>query len=494
VSFEPGALIGKRYRLERLIGSGGMGEVFAATDTVLARPVAVKIVDAVDARRAEETRQVFLQEARIAAAIGHPAIVKILDFGMHAELLPFIVMELLEGETLAGLLTRRRSLPRAWVLDVAARVLQGLSAAHASGVIHRDIKPENIFLAQTDTGLSPKILDFGISKTVDHSGRATVTTQHGHVVGTPAYMSPEQARGLKHIDQRTDVYSMGVVLYELLSGDVPFSSENPGDLLMLIMTAPPEPISRRAADLPAALTEVVMRALAKDPEERFDDAAEMLAHLVTAAPVLGAAHGPMDVLTGSHPTVRVSRAEPRHSPIPSEKTRAGRSTLIASISAGAFVLGVLLTAGLIVFANRWSQPKAAEPTYIVVQPAKVGAEAAPSVEPLAPTAPRPAEPREGRASSPALASVAAAFKAQKAGIEDCVNAFPEMVAVVPKLSLRLSLDGRGVVQSVALEPSDLAKSELGQCILRTAQAMHFEGTGSPLAFEVPLTARRGSGP
>jgi serine/threonine protein kinase len=497
VTFEPGALIGKRYRLDRLIGSGGMGEVFAGTDTVLARSVAIKIVDAVDARRAEETRVVFLQEARIAAAIAHPAIVRILDFGVHGELLPFIVMELLEGETLADLLTRRRSLPRAWVLDVAARVLQGLAAAHAAAVIHRDVKPENIFLAETESGLSPKILDFGISKTLDNRGRATVTTQQGHVVGTPAYMSPEQARGVRHIDPRTDVYSMGVVLYELLTGDVPFSSENPGDLLLMIMTAEPEPIARRAPDLARPICDVVMRALAKDPDDRYADAADMLEHLLAATPALTASHGPIHGLTGPHAAVRPTRSEARPSPVPGRRRRS-RSTIVASVSAAAFVLGVLLTVAMIVFANRWSSGATADQTrYIVVQSAKPGsaAESTPSVEPLAASSLRPAEPgRVGTKSSAGLESLAESFRRQKSEIERCVNAFPGMVQVVPNLRLSFSLDVRGHVQSVNLKPGELAQSELGRCILRAAQAMEFAPQDAPLAFEVPLTARRGGAP
>jgi serine/threonine protein kinase len=340
VSFERGALIGKRYRLDRQIGSGGMGDVFAATDTVLERKVAIKIVDAVDARRAGETSTIFLREARNASAIAHPAVVRILDFGLHADLLPYIAMELLEGETLAELIRRRPILPRAWALDVAARVLEGLAAAHATSVVHRDIKPENIFLARGTHGISPKLLDFGISKTLDREGRATVTTLHGHVVGTPAYMSPEQARGLRHIDKRTDVYSMGVVLYEMLCGEVPFACENPGDLLMLIMAAEPDPPEQRVPDIPPALSNVVMRALAKEPDERFSDAAEMLAALLAAEPGLGASRGPLHGPSGFHPTSGASRAEARPSPLPAPPRRSLRYLIGAAVAAVGFTLGV----------------------------------------------------------------------------------------------------------------------------------------------------------
>src|SRR4051812_30642543 len=187
-----------------------MGQVFRGADTVLARPVAIKLVDAVESRRREEIMQGFLREARISAAIDHRNVVRILDFGTHGSTVPYMVMELLEGESLADVLGRGDSMPFDWLLSIVTQVLDGLAAAHDAGIVHRDLKPENIFLVRDQGLISPKILDFGISKFLDSTGTAQVTTKHGHVVGTPAYMSPEQARGVRQIDQRSDIYSVGV--------------------------------------------------------------------------------------------------------------------------------------------------------------------------------------------------------------------------------------------------------------------------------------------
>ena len=279
MTFAAGEIIGGRYRLEGLIGSGGMGDVFRARDTLLERAVALKLVDVGDPRRRAEMTRTFLREARISAAIAHRNVVQILDFGTHGETTPFIVMELLEGESLADVLCRGERLSFHWIVELIDQVLEGLAAAHDAGVVHRDLKPENIYLVRSRSGVYPKILDFGISKITDERGAATVTTTQGHVVGTPAYMSPEQARGVKFIDKRSDLYGIGVVLYELLSGEMPFFSENPGDLMVMIVTKQAQPLAQRAPGVPEELSQVVARAMEKTPERRFADAEAALAAL-----------------------------------------------------------------------------------------------------------------------------------------------------------------------------------------------------------------------
>jgi serine/threonine-protein kinase len=481
VSFERGALIGKRYRLDRQIGSGGMGDVFAATDTVLERKVAIKIVDAVDARRAGETSAIFLREARNASAIGHPAVVRILDFGLHADLLPYIAMELLEGETLAELMRRRPFLPRAWALDVAARVLEGLAAAHATAVVHRDIKPENIFLARGSHGISPKLLDFGISKTLDHEGRATVTTLHGHVVGTPAYMSPEQARGLRHIDKRTDVYSMGVVLYEMLCGEVPFACENPGDLLMLIMAAEPDPPEQRVPDIPPALSEVVMRALAKEPDERFSDAAEMLGALLAAEPGLGASRGPLHGPSGFQPTSSVARAESRPSPLPVRPRRSLRYLVGAAVAALGFTLGVA-------FHHVRTQATGEGAHYLVMRPAH-----GTSTDPAAaarPPSPEPAAPETAPRDTPWAASP----RALTPDLQRCLSAHRAQADDAKGLGLAFNVDTQGRISQILLTPEELAPSPLGTCLIGAARSMRFAKTATPTTFAVELSSRRASAP
>ena len=288
MTFAAGDLIGGRYRLDELIGTGGMGQVFRGVDTVLARPVAIKLVDAVESRRREEIMQGFLREARISAAIDHRNVVRILDFGTHGSTVPYMVMELLEGESLGDVLGRGDAMPFDWLLAIVTQVLDGLAAAHDAGIVHRDLKPENIYLVRDQGQVSPKILDFGISKFLDSNGTAQVTTKHGHVVGTPAYMSPEQARGVRSIDQRSDIYSVGVVLYELLCGEMPFYSENPGDLMLMIMTTEAKPLAERVPEVGMAMSEVVSRAMSKRPEDRYQSVREMQkAVLASSQEVLG---------------------------------------------------------------------------------------------------------------------------------------------------------------------------------------------------------------
>jgi hypothetical protein len=265
-----GTIVGEKYRLEEPIGQGGMATVWKAVHTTLDRPIAVKFLEAVGTS-SQQLAERFLQEAKLAAGLRHRHVVDILDFGVH-EGQPYMVMEFLAGTSLADRYSEGPAVTDFELLEIVAMTLSGLAAVHDAGIIHRDVKPENIFLVEDADGIYPKLLDFGISRGFGQAGRITRT---GAVVGTPQYMSPEQARGLKDIDLRTDLWSAGIVLYEGFTGEVPFDSENPGDVLIGVATEDVLPLSELRPDLPVSVIELVHRALRKDRTERFQTARDM---------------------------------------------------------------------------------------------------------------------------------------------------------------------------------------------------------------------------
>ena len=282
---EEARVIAGRYELESLIGEGGMAAVWRARDLTLERPVAVKLLFARDERDRQNLVDQFLREARIAASVQHRNVIHIVDFGSTDEQQPYMVMELLSGQSLGERLQQNPSLSISELVHVCGLTLRGLAAVHDAGIIHRDLKPDNVFLTEdSGGGHFPKILDFGISRSVEpRSGRrSALTTKEGIIVGTPEYMSPEQARGVKTIDRRTDIYSMGVILYEALTGTLPFSSENVGDLIIQIVTGSAPPVHELNGNIPEALSDVVATAMSRGPENRYQTAVEMQEALLAA--------------------------------------------------------------------------------------------------------------------------------------------------------------------------------------------------------------------
>jgi serine/threonine protein kinase len=273
-SIFPGATISGRFRIDRLLGRGSMGAVWLARHLTLDVDVAVKFIDPAF-RNELDHRTRFVHEAQSAARINSPHVVNVLDFGEDGGRL-YIAMEYLVGEDLSSFLERGGRLS----LDVAARVVahacRGLGKAHALGIAHRDIKPENLFLCGDgeEEGFVLKILDFGVAKTTQR-GTSFTGTSAGQLIGSPAYMSPEQARGLPQIDGRSDLFSLAVVAYHCLTGSPPFSGDSLPELLFGIIGADPEPVSRRVPGLPPALDAWFERALDKDPAKRFQSAKEM---------------------------------------------------------------------------------------------------------------------------------------------------------------------------------------------------------------------------
>ncbi|HVJ93839.1 MAG TPA: serine/threonine-protein kinase, partial [Labilithrix sp.] len=262
-SIPPGKVFG-RYRIVRVIGSGGMGTVYEARHTELDRRVAVKVLP----RRFAENPVVlgrFMREGRAVARIEHPHVVVVSDVGME-DGTPYLVMEYLEGESLGALLARERRLEVSRAIDLLVPVVSAVSAAHAAGIVHRDLKPDNVLLVRTPHGVPhPKVLDFGISKMETEHG----VTATGMLLGTPKYMSPEQALNSKDVSTPTDQWSLGVIIYECITGRPAFQSESLFELLQRISSTEYTPMTALAPDVPEALEHVVERAMARDPAARY---------------------------------------------------------------------------------------------------------------------------------------------------------------------------------------------------------------------------------
>jgi serine/threonine-protein kinase len=253
-----------------------MGAVYKARHAMLNQPVAIKLLHAEFARRGDMLER-FLREARAAATVGNPHIIRVHDCGATADGRPFIVMELLEGEGLESILRRERRLSPPRAVAIVAQVLDGLEAAHAAGVVHRDMKPANVFVRRTADPAVPEfvtVLDFGISKVTEPTGGPQQQlTQTGTMIGTPVYMAPEQIMSPKDVDRRVDIYATGVMLYEMLSGRLPYDGANTAEIIVKACTTPPTPLREVAPDLPLPLVAVVEQAMAREPSQRFPTAA-----------------------------------------------------------------------------------------------------------------------------------------------------------------------------------------------------------------------------
>ncbi len=268
----PGDVIGDKYRFERCLGEGGQGAVWQAQNLLLDLPVAIKIVHP-DSRDRSLPERLF-REARAAAMLGHPAIVRVLDLGQAPDGNPFLVMELLKGESLADRLVQVGRLAPERALRVLLPIADALMAAHAHGVVHRDVKPDNVFLTASGTGLQPKLLDFGIARLTQGSLTPRSLTKSGAILGTPAYLSPEQAEGLGTVDYRSDIWSFCAMAYECLTGVVPFSEPKWLDLRRRILHDDPKPLIEFGIE-DAELWQIVNRGLAKAPENRWPSMYEL---------------------------------------------------------------------------------------------------------------------------------------------------------------------------------------------------------------------------
>ncbi|MET9695794.1 protein kinase [Streptomyces sp. NPDC006529] len=293
--FENGTTVAQgRYRIEGLLGGGGMAQVYRAHDERLGRTVALKAMRG-DLPHDPGWAARFRREARAMAALSHPNVVAVHDTGEEpgadgAGPVPFIVMELIAGRTLAEHLAERGPLPVAEALDLAAQMLAALAAAHAHGLVHRDIKPGNVLLTGDGTA---KVADFGIAATAE-SG-ATALTRAGTAIGTPPYMSPEQIEGRAGVDGRSDLYALGVVLFEMLAGRVPFEADSGFAVGYLHVHAEPPTLAALGIGVPAPVQGLLTTALAKRPEDRFPDAATMRSAVLVGA----RSHPPTEVVRTS---------------------------------------------------------------------------------------------------------------------------------------------------------------------------------------------------
>jgi serine/threonine protein kinase len=289
-----GSLIAGRYRLEEHLGEGGMGTVWAAIHTVTRRSVAMKFLR--DGGRAKgELRQRFLREASAASALKHPNVVEIIDVFDFDDQSPVMVMELLQGETLGKKLARDERLSLEETAALLLPVVSAVGTAHSLGIVHRDLKPENLFIERRGDETAVKVLDFGIAKLSAERylerGLADQLTDTGSMLGTPCYMAPEQATGEKLVDHRADIWSLGVILYECLSGTRPIEGENLAQVITRLVSAGIIPLERLNPELPHEVATFVMQMLSREPARRPQDLRELSKILSAYAPVRPPAFG-----------------------------------------------------------------------------------------------------------------------------------------------------------------------------------------------------------
>jgi serine/threonine protein kinase len=280
-----GTTLGGKYKLERLLGVGGMGGVYAATAEGLP-PLAIKVLSVADPAARQRIAGRFAREARAASMLQCQYIVRVLDAGSE-EARPYLVMERLEGEDLGERLRREGRLPLEGALHVAAQVLVALGTAHEAGIVHRDLKPDNVFLVRGERDpLHCKLLDFGMSKLTPREGQtlALALTKKGMAVGTPFYMAPEQARAAPDVDGRVDVWALGAILFECLTGRPPFVGSTQEQLLIAICTTDAPDVRALQPKVPEPVAKLIARALSRDRDQRFASAWQMLGAVVDVAP------------------------------------------------------------------------------------------------------------------------------------------------------------------------------------------------------------------
>jgi serine/threonine-protein kinase len=278
MSLETGQIVDGKYKIVRLLGTGGMGAVYEGENTRIRRRVAIKVLHASISQAAESVAR-FEREAQAAARIGSDHICEVLDLGVLPDGSRYMVMEYLDGETLGARIKRAYRLTPAQGVAIMTQVLDALGAAHAAGIVHRDLKPDNIFILPSKAGRTDyiKILDFGVSKFSQLSGETGDefnVTRAGSVIGTPYYMSPEQARGMATVDGRSDIYAIGVVLYQATTGQVPFRAETFNELLFKIALEVPPPPQHFVPDIDPEFSAIIQRAMSREQTHRFQTCAE----------------------------------------------------------------------------------------------------------------------------------------------------------------------------------------------------------------------------
>lgn len=379
-----GDVLDGKYRLIKELGKGGMGSVYEAIHEQIGSRTAIKILGT-DYAQNEEAVARFQLEARAAAAVGHDAIIGIQDIGVAHDGSHYLVMEYLKGSALGDVLARENLLGIEFCAYVVCQVLSGLVMTHEAGIIHRDLKPDNIFLVDTGAPLpSIKILDFGISRILDSNvsgGGMIKLTQTGFLVGTPAYMSPEHARGKTDVDHRADIYALGVILYECLTGRLPHEGENYNAILTQIITEDPTPPRILRPDIPPQLEALILRTLDRDRDSRYQSAFEMFCDLMVfvgdaAKSRISLPEGYYDGMgvvdiTGNHPHPSSNLPKIKADTISTKAIRRGQKTWLAL--GGALMILAGVTVGIVMLASGWN-----DPSDLDVQPAQIVTETAES--------------------------------------------------------------------------------------------------------------------
>jgi serine/threonine-protein kinase len=433
-----GTVLAGKYRVDRILGEGGMGVVVAATDIQLERRVAIKFLLPDYAKHHEATER-FLREARAAVKIQSEHVARVIDVGTMESGAPYMVMEYLEGRDLAALIDDRRQIPVEEAIAYVLEACDAIAEAHSVGIVHRDLKPANLFLTkQPDGSVRIKVLDFGISKALMTAGTGIdpSLTRTSSMMGSPLYMSPEQMKSAKNVDPRTDVWALGVIAYELLTGEPPFYAESIPELSAKVLLEEPKPIRSYRPDVPEALEAVVKHALAKDTAARFSTVADLAGALSSFGPARTRANveraarvlkvSGMSSATsqpGSLPAATAG-AYARTAAAWTDSAGGGaaprqRGKLSGPMIGGAIALGVALLGG-VVFALSSRTPAPASPA-AAVAPAPVAAPAAPAPAPAKPVdeptpaasaqIPDPAVAPNVGAPAPALLAPAAASPA-----------------------------------------------------------------------------------
>jgi serine/threonine protein kinase len=275
MSLQQGQVLDGKYKIVRAIGEGGMGAVYEGENVRIRRRVAIKVLHAGVASNTEMVQR-FEREAQVAGTVGNDHILEILDMGALPGGERYMVMEYLDGETMTDRIKVRGRLTALEAVQLLRQVLRGLAAAHVAGIVHRDLKPDNIFILKEKAGIKDyvKIIDFGISKFSEQGGTSSRMTRTGALMGTPHYMSPEQATGSMEIDRRTDIYAVGIIMYEAVTGRVPFQAETFNQLLFEIALAKIIPARQVVPELDPAIDSIIMKASARDPAQRFQTCEE----------------------------------------------------------------------------------------------------------------------------------------------------------------------------------------------------------------------------